>query len=106
MATYTEKKNKEYDIPNITVFNKYCDGEHCAFRVVPDKGYVMYDSKSDDYEQQIDADGNPVFDKNDEPVSVKVTYYYRQSNVPLTRPNRPYDWVAVLEETIDKNYIF
>lgn len=87
--------NPNYSIPNITVYNKYCDGEHYAFKVVPNDGYVMYDSTANNIE--LDPDTME---------EISVIYYYRSSDIPLRSENYINVWVAVLETEVDENYIF
>ena len=95
MAEYTEAINTSYNIPNITVYNKYCDGVHYAYRVVPNEGYVMYDTTDENY----------IIDPETEE-EIPVTYYYRVCHIPIKYPNAPYNWCAVLESEVPADNIF
>ena len=95
MVEYTETINTSYNIPNITVYNLYCDGVQYAFKVVPNAGYVMYDTKDENYETDTETGEE-----------IPVTYYYRQSRIPVINPNRPYEWCAVLESEVPADHIF
>lgn len=86
MAVWTEEVNTDYNIANITVYNVLCDGVVVRLKVIPNTGYVMYDT-THNYTEPDPETGE------DRP----VIYYYRSSDIPLAYPNKPYDWVAVLE---------
>ena len=95
MPVWTYEVNTTYNIPNITVYNTLCDGELNGFRVESNEGYVLYDTTASYTELDPDT-----FEE------ISVTYYYRNVDIPKTRPNRPYDFAAVLESSVDGNYIF
>ena len=95
MAEYTETINTTYNIPNITVYNLYRDSEHYAFRVEANTGYVMYDTTEENY----------IIDPETEE-EIPIAYYYRDCHIPVTRPNEPYNWCAVLESEAPSDCIF
>lgn len=86
-------------LPNITVEEMYIDGILKAYRLTANEGYVMYDTTATDTEIEIDPD-------TEEEIEVPVTYYYRQVTYPIRVPVENWTYVAVLESTVDENYIF
>lgn len=95
MTTYTQELATDIIFPNISVYRKYENGEHCAYEVYPNDGYVMYDTTIKDYEI-IDPDSPPV----------PTIYYYTWVTFPKTSNFENFTWVAVLKSTVDENYIF
>lgn len=95
MAEYTFEVATDITFPNMTVYRKYKDGVHSAYRVNANGGYVMYDTTANDVE--IDPD-------TDEEVS--VIYYYTMVGLPLNYNFDNFHYVAVLRSTVDENYIF
>lgn len=100
MATYTTEVNTSYNIPNITVYNKLEDGVLYGYHVIPNEGYVMYDSTANDTEPILDENGDFMLDENGEMIVRPTIYYCRLAGVPLRLPNKPYDYVAVLESGV------
>lgn len=95
MATYTEELNTVYSFPNLTLYNKLKDGEHYAYKLVPNEGYVMY--RTDANETEYDPDTGE---------EIPVTYYYTIASLPLRYNFANFPWVAVLRSEVDENYIF
>lgn len=81
-------------LPNTTVEEKYIDGILKAHRLTANNGYVMYNRNANDTE--LDAFYN----------EVPVTYYYRQATVNIRVPFENWGYEAVLESTVDENYIY
>lgn len=96
-------KNTSYNIPNITVYNKYWDGVQSGLRVIPDEDYVMYDTTDAYKEPVIDENGDIVFDDNGNIVEATVRQYFSRCDIPALRPQEPYNWVAVLKSEIRGN---
>lgn len=82
-------------LPNITVEEKYVDGELLAHRLTANEGYVMYDRNANDTEYDPSTG-----------LETPVTYYCRQATMNIRVPVENWGWVAVLESTVDENYIF
>lgn len=106
MAIYTTEINTNYNIPNITVYNKLKDGVLSAYQVIPNEGYVMYDSTANDTEPVLDENGDFMFDENGEMIVQPTRYYCRLAGIPLRLPNKPYDYVAVLETEVPADHIY
>lgn len=93
---FTYALSEEHNIyPNITVEDRFWDGEPAGWRVTANEGYVFYDQNANDFE--LDPETNK---------EVPVTYYY----VIRLFPSR-YNWanfalVAVPRDSVDENYIF
>lgn len=98
MAVITFEEATDIVIENITVQRKFVDGTLSAYRLTANSGYVMHDTTRNDTELNPD---NPEEE-------IPVTYYYRSATIsaryaPETWVN---NWVAVLESSVDENYIF
>ena len=97
MAEFLMTENTNYDIPNITVYNTYWDGVQNGFRVIPDKNYIMYDTTDIYTEPVTDENGNIIYDNNGNFTEVTVRRYFSRCDIPSSRPQEPYNWVAVLK---------
>ena len=86
-------------LPNITVEEKYADGVLISHRLTANEGYVIYDTSANDVEYET----NP---ETGEDIEIPVIYYYRQVTYPIRVPVENWDYVAVLESTVDEDYIF
>lgn len=92
---FTYVISAEHNIyPNMTVEEKYLNGEFAGWRITANEGYVFYDTTAQNYET--DENGN----------DVPVIYYYT-----LASKNKRYNWdnfhyVAVPRDSVDENYIF
>jgi hypothetical protein len=95
MATYTYVISTEHNVyPNLTVYDRLKDGVLSGWKVIPNDGYVMYDTT--DNNTELDENGN----------EIPVTHYYTQANLsPYTNWGN-FSWVAVLRSEVDENYIF
>lgn len=95
-------------LPNITVYEVIQDGTIIGYRLIANDGYVMYDTTANDTGALIDPEtGDFVIDpETGDIVEVPVTYYYREVTYPVRVPIENWSWVAVLESTVDENYIF
>lgn len=81
--------------PNLTVYDKYYNGEFAGWEVRSNEGYVFYNANAN----------NTTFDP-DTMEEIPVTYYYT-----LMSLTKYYNWanfalVAVLRSSVDENYIF
>lgn len=94
MAVWTTEVNNDYNLPNITVYNVLADGVLMRYRLIPNEGYVMYNTTM--HEMEFPQEGEPY----------EVIYYYRSYDAPLSQANSFDIWVAVLESEVDENYIF
>ena len=83
MLNYTELLTNEFDFPNITVYKKLKNGEHYAWHIVANEGYVMYDTAANDVDY--DEEGNPF----------PIIYYYDQAHCPLFYDFTNFTWIAV-----------
>jgi hypothetical protein len=95
--TITFENATDIVIENITVQRKFVDGNLSAYRLTANSGYVMHDKTENNTEF------NP-----DTMEETPVIYYYRSATIaaryaPETWVN---DWEAVLESSVDENYIF
>lgn len=95
MATYTYEVATDITLPNMTVYRKYKDGVHSAWRVNTNEGYVMYDTAANNTE--IDPETME---------EIPVTYYYTILHCPLSWDYRTFTYVAVPRDSVDENYIF
>ena len=86
-------------LPNITVQEKYSNDVLVSYVLTANDGYVMYDTTATDTEPKID-------EETGETIEVPVTYYFRQATYPVRVPVENWTYVAVLESTVDENYIF
>lgn len=99
MAVYTVEVATEYSFPNITVYKKLKDGVQYAWRINPNEGYVMYDTRDETTEPREDPETGEI-------IEVPVTYYYTVASLPLRYDFDNFPWVAVLRSSVDENYIF
>lgn len=108
MAT-TYVVSETITLPHITVEEKYNDGVFAAHRLTAHEGYVLVD-RNDEPEMapQIDPEtGDFAIDpETGLVIEVPVLYYYRQVTVNKNVPLENWSWEAVLESTVDENYIF
>ena len=95
MAVYTFEVAEDIVFPNMTVYRKFKDGVHSAYRVNANDGYVMYDTTANNTE--LDPDTME---------EISVNYYYRMVGVPLSVNWSTFPYVAVPENEVDENYIF
>lgn len=95
MAVITFEVATDINLPNITVERKYADGVQTAYRLTANSGYVMYDTTENATE----------FDP-DTGEEIPVIYYYRQVTYPVRYSPNTWTYVAVLESSVDENYIF
>lgn len=82
-------------LPNITVEEVLQDDVLIGHRLTANEGYVIYDTNAND----VDYDPETL-----EPIPVIL--YFRQATIPVRVPVENWGWVAVLESTVDENYIF
>lgn len=93
---YTYTVSTEHNIyPNLTVYDRFWDGEPSGWRVNANEGYVFYDANANDI--GLDPETGE---------EIPVTYYYT-----VQAMSRYYNWanfalVAVPREDVDENYIF
>lgn len=95
MAEYSEHINREFNISNIIVYDKNCDGIQYGYKIIPSSGYVMYDI----------TDKNHEIDPETEE-EIPVTYYYRVCHTPIRYKDTIYNWRAVPETEVPSKYIF
>ena len=109
MAEWTEQISTEHNnYPNITVYDRFADGEARGWRVQANDGYVFYDENANDTEIMVDPNtGMDVIDpETGLPVEVPVTYYYTVRYLPRTYNWANFALVAVPRDSVDENYIF
>lgn len=92
MAEYTETLATDITFPHIEVYRKYRDGEHYGYKIVPEEGYLMYDTSCNDmiYDPETGTD-------------VPHISYCRVAHAPLNFDFDNFTWVAVLESEIDED---
>ncbi len=95
MAVYTKEVTTEYTFPNITLYKLLKDGVQYAWEIRPIEGYVMYDTRDENYELDPETQEE-----------IPVTYYYTVAGLPLRYDFANFPWVAVLRNSVDENYIF
>lgn len=95
MATYTLELAAEINLPNLSVYKTLVDGVQNGWRVIPNDGYVMYDTAANNMELDPDTEEE-----------IPVIYYYTRLECPLNTNFDTFTWVAVLRSTVDENYIF
>ena len=94
MAVYTEELATDISFPHIEVYRKYRDGEHYGYRIVPEEGYLMYDTAAND------TDYDP-----ETGTEVPVTRYYHVIHASLMFDFDNFTWVAILESEVDEDHI-
>ena len=107
MAVYTYEIASEFNFPNITVYNRFRDGELTGWRINANEGYVFYDPNEEFFEPQLDPEtGLPMEDENGDFIEIQVNHYFRVSYLPLRYNFDNFPYIAVLESEVDENYIF
>jgi hypothetical protein len=81
---------------NLTVYDILMDGVFDGWRVLPNEGYVMYDT----------TDYNVVPDPDNPDEVIEVTFYYTRADLPPRFNWNNFSWVAILRSEVDENYIF
>ena len=107
MAQYTTEVATDFNFPNITVYRKYRDGEHYAWRFVSNDGYVMYDTTATETELAKDpVTGEFIYDPDTGlPVRVPTIYYFTNVDCPLNYNWANVSWVAVPVDTVPTDHI-
>lgn len=95
MANHTTVLDTNFNYLNIDIYQTLTDGVLTGYRALPHEGYVLYSTTANDVE--LDPDTME---------EIPVTYYYRQANMPANYNFDNFHWAAVLESTVDENYIF
>lgn len=95
MAITYEVSREHNNYENITVYDRFMNGEPFGWRVNANEGYVMYRSDANDTE--LDPTTG---------LQRPVTYYYTLSTLPPTYNWNNFSWVAVPRDSVDENYIF
>ncbi len=96
MAVYTYAVSNEHNnYSNLTVEDRFKDGQPFGWRVTPNEGYVMYRANANDVE--IDPETGE---------EIPVTYYYTLATLSPYYNWANFSWVAVLRSEVDENYIF
>lgn len=94
MAEYTETLATDITFPNIDVYRTYRDGVQTGYRVVPQEGYLMYNTAANDTEYDPETD-----------TEVPIIRYYHVLHCPLIFDFDNFTWVAVLESEVDEDHI-
>ena len=81
--------------PNITIYEKYFNGEFSGWEFRANDGYVFYDTTANNVE--LDPETNE---------EIPVIFYYTLASKPKTYNWNNFHYVAVLRSTVDENYIF
>ena len=84
MAVYTETLATDITFPHIEVYRKYREGEHYGYRIVPEKGYRMYDTTANDTEYDPETG-----------TEVPITHYYHVMHAPLIFDFENFNFLAV-----------
>lgn len=95
MAVYTEEIATDKVYPNLTIYRKFKDGVHYAWKMTANEGYVFYDTSENNTE--IDPDT-----MEERP----VIYYHTIASFPLNYNWDNFPYVAVPRDSVDENYIF
>ena len=83
---------------NITVENRFYNGEQTGYRLTPHEGYVLHDPERDVTYEDYDEDGNLV--------TITEQYYYRNAYIPLRYPPETWTYHAALESTVPPDMVF
>ena len=94
-TNYTEELNTNYNFPNISIYNTLKDGMLSSYKVVPNDGYVMYNTTENNTE--LDPETGE---------EISVIYYRTIAMLPKTFNFNNFPYVAVLRSEVDENYIF
>lgn len=95
MAVYTYELDTSFSFPNIDIYKHLADGVQVRWRATAQSGYVFYDP-SDNTEEYNEQTGEHEV----------ISYYYRNAYLPLNFNFANFPYIAVLESTVDENYIF
>lgn len=95
MEQHTEILATDLIYSNLLVYRTYTDGEFTGYKVVPESGYVMYDTAANDVECDPDT-----------MEEIPVIYYYTLLYLPKFFSFDNFTWVAVERSSVDENYIF
>lgn len=95
MSEFTVVVANEYKFHNITVYKKLENDIQYAWRINTNDGYVMYNINDNNTEL------DPITGEE-----IPVKYYYTVAHCPLNYNFDNFSWVAVPEDSVDKNYIF
>ena len=98
MDIYTREIESNFNHNNIIAYRKYCNGMQYAWSFEAAKGYVMYDTKANDFIPIEDEYGNII----EEP----CIFYCLSIFCPLNYDLDNFSWVAVPRESVDENYIY
>ena len=96
MANYTYEIATDITIPNITVYNRFRDGELTGYRVNANDGYVLLDT-SREYNTIIDEVTGEYADP---------PQYFRVVYCTLRTDFNNFHWVAVEENSVPEDSIF
>lgn len=104
MAVYTYETANEFNFSNITVYNRFRDGEMTGWRINANEGYVFYDTTEQNFELKIDSEtGFPMEDpETGVPIEVQVTHYYKVAYLPSNYNFENFSFVAVLESEVNE----
>ncbi len=93
---YEYQLSQEHNIyPNMTVHDRFLDGEPRGWRVTPNDGYVMYDTTDENYDLDPETDEE-----------IPVTNYYTIALLPRNYSWQSFSWVAVPRDSVDEKNIF
>lgn len=92
----TYERETDIILENITVDRQLFDGEHKAYRLTANDGYVMYDTERNVY-TEIDPETGE---------EITVIDYCRFAVIPKGIPVENWRFVAVLESTVPPDHIF
>lgn len=84
MAEYTETLATDITFPNIDVYRTYRDGVQTGYRIVPQEGYLMYNTAANDTEYDPETD-----------TEVPIIRYYHVLHCPLIFDFDNFPWRAV-----------
>lgn len=92
---YTTIPAEEYAFPHVNVYRKCRDGEQYAWQLLPEDGYVLYNTaeRAEEYDCET-AKPRP------------VTYYYTIASLPMRYDMGAFSWAAVPRSEVEKTYIF
>ena len=82
-------ESTDITLDNIAVEKQFYKGNHIAYRLTANDGYVMYDTTENN--RELDENGN----------EVQVIYYCRQVTIPASVPVEDWTYVAVAEICAD-----
>lgn len=85
---------KEFNFPNIKIYDRLVDGVKRGWRANANEGYVFYDPNEIYYEQE-SPDSEPI----------EVNHYFTERSFPPNYDMANFSLIAVLRSSVNEEYI-